>query len=101
MSTKRIMSAKIEEALRRHGLSLDTRLREYLEQNAFIGGGQPDVRILHDGSDMTIDQTIDHVRSDPNFGDCFPPEPRRVSRHDPEAIQKEFDSIAKGTTVVV
>ena len=37
MSTKRIISAKVEEALRRHGL-LDGRLREELERTAVIGG---------------------------------------------------------------
>jgi len=102
LSTKRIVSSKVEQALRKHGLSLDGRLREELERSAVIGGGfQPEIVIRHRDTEVTLDQRIDQLRNDPNFRDCFPPAPRTVSIDDAEAIRGEFDAIAKGTTEVI
>src|SRR5690242_474586 len=101
MSTKGIISIKVQEALLRHGLPLDSRVREELERNAVIGGGfHPEVVIRDQNIELTLDQRIGQLREDPNFRDCFPHPPRTISRNDHEAIRQNFDAIAKGTVLL-
>ncbi|SRR6266536_2754031 len=99
---EKFIASEIDRALYRHRLPCVSPLRNELEANAQLGGGREAIVYVRDESNcvMTLDQRIQQLKHDPNYSDCFPAEPSRVSRKDERKLRENFSKIASGEIVV-
>jgi hypothetical protein len=85
----------VRDALSRHGIADDSRLRAQLEANATIAGGTDSRVIMKNGN--SLDAELENARSSPRpAAESFPTGSRTVSKSDTDGVRINFAEIAAG-----
>ena len=85
------------DALSRHGIAHDNRLRAELEANATIAAVDSSRVIMKNGNslDVEIQNRLNSARPAETF-----PAPRTVAKYDADSLRKNFEHIASGKVQV-
>jgi hypothetical protein len=84
----------VGDALGRHGLGHDSRLRAHLEANATIAAGDGSSVIMKNGN--SLDAEIENWLSSSNMAASFPTGSRTLAKGDTESVRGHFADIASG-----
>jgi hypothetical protein len=101
--SQQIVSRHIDQALTKHHVATNSRIRAEIEAHVdWSTIGLTSVSVcVNDNRILPLDVYLDELRRDPRYSQDFPPEPRRVSRGDPDKLREHFDEIRTGSVVVV
>lgn len=82
------------DALGRHGIAHNTRMRAELEANATIAAGDRSRVIMKDGNSLDVE--IQNRLNSPRMDESPPPASRTVTKNDADSLRKNFADIAAG-----
>jgi hypothetical protein len=85
----------VRDALSRHGIEHDSRLRAQLEANATIAAGTDSRVVMKNGN--SLDAEIENARSSPlPAAESLPTGSRTVAKSDTDGVRIHFADIAAG-----
>jgi|SRR5579863_10071676 len=84
----------VGDALGRHGVAHDRRLRAHLEANATIAAGDGSSVIMRNGN--SLDAEIEHWLNSSRMDESAPTGSRTLAKGDSESVRGHFADIAAG-----
>src|SRR5512137_135884 len=95
-TTEKYIAKEIEQSLRRHGVSQNSRIKTDVQARVTVvwSHSDPAVRVCDDnGRLLSVDQYLANLRRDPKYASSFPAEPPRISADDQAGLYREFTKV--------